>query len=159
MGCDDKCSAFIPTLVTERSEISCTCCDELKLELERTLLELKSALEIIKILQEDDSAKRTGHDRGSVEGTKSNSNDLIVQNSEMEGEWTVVESYRHRNSRRPVKNRPHGTIKNANKYEVLQNIDEVTSTSQNTHLVINRGTAAKEKEELTKKEAENCCGW
>jgi len=35
------------------------CFDELKLELERTLLELKSALEIIKILQEDDSAKRT----------------------------------------------------------------------------------------------------
>ena len=81
----------------------------------------------------------------------SDSNDLIVQNSETEGEWTVVESYRHRNSRRPVKKRPHGTIKNVNKYKVLQNIDEVTSTSQNPHLVSNRGTAAKKRKSLQRK--------
>ena len=152
-GCDDKCSAFIPTLVTERSEISCMCCDELKLELERTLLELKSALEIIKILQEDESAKRTEFVEESLEGSKlkSNQNDSIVQNSEMEGEWTVVETYRHWNSRRPVNKCPHGTIKNVNKYEVLQNIDEETSASQNTQLAINRGTASKKRKRSQRK--------
>jgi len=127
------------------------CCDELKLELERTLLELKSALEIIKILQEGDSAKRIEYDWGSVEGLKSNQNNFTVQNSEMEGEWTVVEPYRHWNLRRPVKKCPHGTFKNVNKYEVLQNIDEETSASRNTHLVINRGTAAKKRKSSQRK--------
>jgi len=127
------------------------CCDELKVELEKTLLELESAREIIKILQEDDSAKRTEYVWGSVEGSKSNQNDFTVQNSEMEGEWTVVESYRHWNSRRPVKKRPHGTIKITNKYEVLQNSDEETSASQNTHLVTNRGMAAKKRKSSQRK--------
>jgi hypothetical protein len=54
-GSDIECSAFITTLVTERSEVSCMCCDELKIELTRTLSELKSALEIIKIKSEGHS--------------------------------------------------------------------------------------------------------
>jgi hypothetical protein len=127
------------------------CCDELKVELEKTLLELESAREIIKILQEDDSAKRTEYVWGSVEGSKSNQNDFTVQNSEMEGEWTVVEQYRHWNSGRPVKKRPHGNIKIANKYEVLQNCDEETTASQNTHLVTNRGMAAKKRKSPQRK--------
>jgi hypothetical protein len=121
------------------------CCNELKLELERTLVELKSALDIIKILQEGDSAKRSEYDWGSVEGSKSNQNEFTVQNSETEGEWTVVEPYRHWNLGRPVKKRPHGTLKITNKYEVLQNSDEEISASQNTHLVTNRGMAAKKR--------------
>ena len=148
---DDKCSTSIPKFVTERSEISCMCCDELKLELERTLLELKSALEIIKILQEGDSAKWTEHDGDSIEGSKLNQNDSIVQNREMEGEWTVVEPYRHWNSRKPVRKRPQVTIKNVNKYEVLQNIDEEASASQSTQLATNRGTAAKKRKSSQRK--------
>jgi hypothetical protein len=45
-----ECSSFIPRTVTESSEESCKCCDELKLESTRMLLELKSALVTIKLL-------------------------------------------------------------------------------------------------------------
>jgi hypothetical protein len=85
-------SSFITRIVIEWSEVSCKCCDELKLELTKTLLELKSVLEIIKILQEDDNTKWTGYNRNSVDESKPNQNDFLMQNSEMEGEWTVVNS-------------------------------------------------------------------
>jgi hypothetical protein len=60
------CSSFIPRIVTERSEESRNCYDELKLQLIRTLLERKSGLETIKMLQEDDNGKWTGCKHESV---------------------------------------------------------------------------------------------
>ncbi|MDR0288737.1 MAG: SGNH/GDSL hydrolase family protein [Rickettsiales bacterium] len=127
------------------------CCDELKLELTRTLLELKSALEIIKILQEDESTKRTGGGRKSADESKLNLKDILMQNSEMEGEWTTVDSYRNRNSRRSVMRRPHWSIKNVNRYEALQNTDERITGSQNLEPANNRGMVAKKRKSLQRK--------
>jgi hypothetical protein len=98
--------------VTERSEESCNCCDELKLQLIRTLLELKSALETIKILQDDDNGKWTGCKQENV--AESNQNDALIQNNEIEGEWTVISSDRYKNTRRTVMKNPQLPIKTVN---------------------------------------------
>jgi hypothetical protein len=127
------------------------CCDELKFELTRTLSELKSALEIIKILQEDVSAKWIGHDRKSVDVFKSNQNDIVMQNCEMEGKWTVVDSYRYRNSRKPAMRRPQCSIQNVNRYEVLQNTDGKTPAPQKLDLANNRGMVAKKRKSSQRK--------
>jgi hypothetical protein len=74
-----------------------------------------------------------------------------MQNSEMEGEWTMVDSYRNRNSRKAVMRSPHWSIKNVNRYNVLQNIDEKMTTSQNLDLVNNRGMVAKKRKSLQRK--------
>jgi hypothetical protein len=137
--------------VSERSEVSCKCCDELELELTRTLLELKSALEIIKILQEDDNTKWTGCNRKSVDESKSNQSNFLMQNREMERDWTVVSSNRYKNTRRPVMNNPQLSIKNVNGYEMLQNTEGRTTASQNPSLTNNRGMIAKKTKSLQKK--------
>jgi len=134
--------------VTERSEVRCVCCDELKLELTRTLSELKSALEIIKILQEDNSTKWIGCGWQSVVESKTNQNDNWTQNNENEGKWTVVESYRHRNSRKLVKRQLQWSFRNVNRYEVLQNANEKFATSQNLDLVNNKEMVAKKRKRL-----------
>jgi hypothetical protein len=58
-GSEAECSSCITRIVTEQNEVSCKCCDDLKHELTKTLSELKTALEIIKILQEDDNTMCT----------------------------------------------------------------------------------------------------
>jgi hypothetical protein len=128
------------------------CCDKLKLELTITRSELKSALEIIKILQEDDSTKWIGHDRKSVDVFKSNQNDIAMQNCVTEGEWTVVDTYRYRNSRKSAMRRPQCSIQNVNRYEVLQNTDEKTTAPQKLDLANNRGMVAKKRKSSQRKE-------
>jgi hypothetical protein len=131
-------SSFIPIIVTERSEESCKCCHELKLESTRTLFELKSVLKTIKILQ-DDNAKWTGCKHKSADELKSNQNDPLVQNNEMEGEWMVVISNRYKNTRRTVMKNPQLPIKTVNRYEALQNTEKRTSATQYPGIINKRG--------------------
>jgi hypothetical protein len=150
-GSEAECSSFITRIVTEWSEVSCKCCDELKHELTNTLSEMKTALKIIKILQEDDNTKWTGCNRKSVDESKSNQKEFLMHNNEMEGEWTVVKSNRYKNTRRPIMKHPNLFAKNVNRYEVLQNIEERTTTSQIIGLTNNREKTAKKRQNLQKK--------
>jgi hypothetical protein len=124
------------------------CYDELKLEITRTLSELKSVLEIIKILQEDNSTNWTGCGWQSGVESKINQSNNWTQNKENEGKWTVVESYRHRNSRKLVRRQPQWSFRNVNRYEVLQNTNEKLATSQNLDLVNNKEMVAKKRKRL-----------
>jgi hypothetical protein len=115
------------------------------------LPQLKTALEIIKILQENDNAMWTGCNRKNVDESKSNQKEFLMHNTEMEGEWTVVKSNRYKNTRRPILKHPNSFVKNVNRYEVLQNIEERTTASQIIGLTNNRGKAAKKRKNLQKR--------
>jgi glutamate racemase len=69
----------------------------------------------------------------------------------MEGKWTVVKSNRYKNTRRPIMKHPSLFVKDLNRYEVLQNIEERTTASQIIGLTNNRGMTAKKRKNLQKK--------
>jgi thiamine biosynthesis protein ThiC len=59
----------------------------------------------------------------------------LIQNNDIEGEWTVVSSDSYKNTRRTVMKDPQLPIKTVNRYEALQNTEKESSVAQYSGLI------------------------
>jgi hypothetical protein len=114
--------------VNKKSDI-CECCKELKLELGRTLLELSSAQEIIKLLQEERNLKWCER---TSEG-KSYHEEIPTRIEGMKGKedtWTQVNKGRHKISRRPEIKCAQPVLRSVNEYELQDNLNELMNVTK-----------------------------
>jgi hypothetical protein len=84
---------------SESSEVTCICCVKLKLELEKTLSELKSMQKIVELLQEEIKLN-TCHQSAGTDANYLHRNGNSTQMVDNEG-WTVVRSKHQKTNRNP----------------------------------------------------------
>jgi hypothetical protein len=139
--CEVPCSSVLNGAVEERSETACENCEELRLELQKILLELSSALTIIKLLQEDENSKHPM--RESTNGQKPDQDAILARDDGKQGTWILADSGRYKRLRKPDTRYCQSFSRSVNRYEVLQNLDEPKSVTQNLGPVNNKGSEVK----------------
>jgi hypothetical protein len=119
-------------------------------ELDKTLLELSSVQEIIKLLQEEGSVKWTGCE--STRGRKSHLVDIPIQSVRKVVNWIPVTTGRHKRPRKPEMNHMHLIPTSVNRYELLNNLHEPPNSAQNPEQVMENTTENRIKGALVRKQ-------
>jgi ATP phosphoribosyltransferase len=127
VGNADDTPVFINSS-SERSEVTCACCDKFKTELQKTLTELKSAQAIIELLQEEINMP---NQTVSTDTRHLHHNENSTQLELKKGNWVHVPSLRQKRDSKPQVQYtlPVPTI--ANHYELLNNINQPMNTKLN----------------------------
>jgi hypothetical protein len=120
-------------VVMEGSEICCESYKKLKLELQKTLSQLSSALTIITLLQENENLLCPVSDW--TNGQKLNQDRISVQNEGKESTWNLANSGRYKRLSKPDTRYCQPIPKSVNRYEVLQNLNEPKTGPYNLGLV------------------------
>ena len=107
------------------------------------MLELSSAQEIIKLLQEEGSVKWTGCE--STHGRKSHLVDIPMKAVRKEVNWIPVTTGHHKRSRKPEMNHTHLIPISVNRYELLNNLHELPNSAQNPEQVKENRTENRKK--------------
>jgi hypothetical protein len=134
-GSADDTAVFINNS-SETSEVSCACCDKFKIELQKTLIQLRSAQKIIELLQEEinlNTPNRTVSTDACYVHHNENSTQLELKKKKELGSCTT--SRRKRDSK-PEVNSTHPV----NRYELLNNLNQLTTTTQNQRLDVKSKT-------------------
>jgi hypothetical protein len=125
MAGEVTCSPVFDNVVMEMCGTvceNCEHCERLRLELHKTLLELSSALTVIKLLHENGNQTHPIYEWTS--GQKADQDVISAQDIGREGTWMLVNSDRNKRLRKPVTRYSQSLPRSVNQYEVLQNLDE-----------------------------------
>jgi hypothetical protein len=130
-------------------ESSCMCCEELKLELKKTLLELNSAQEIIRVLQME------GNGRTVYESTSQlniQNEGRSIPNEESASTWKKVSKGYVKWARKPEVKRVLLAQESGNRFSVLSNLKELLEQSNDQGQVNMRWIENKQKSVLETKD-------
>jgi hypothetical protein len=126
----DDASVFVSN-TSETSEITCACCDKLKIELQKTLEELKSAQKIVELLQEEVNLKTPTR---IVDACNLHHTENSTQSERKNRNWVHVPSSRRKREKKSeeIYTQPIPTI--VNRYELLNHLKQPTNITLNQRL-------------------------
>jgi hypothetical protein len=150
-------SQIFNEVVTERSEICCESCKKLKLELQKTLSELSSALTIIRLLSDNENFMRPALEW--TNGQNLNQDGVFARNEGKECTWILANSGRHKRLSKPdIKYCPL-IPRSVNWYEVLQSLNEPKTGCDNLGPVNNKRSEVRTKGVPEKRKQKNYYNW
>jgi hypothetical protein len=144
-------------VVREGSEICCESCKKLKLQLQKTLSELSSALTIIKLLQENENLMCPVSEW--TNGQKLNQDGILARNEGKEGTWIFTNSGRHKRLSKPDTRYCQPIPRSVNWYEVLQNLNEPKTGPDNLGPVNNKRSVVRTRGVPGKRKQKNYYYW